>query len=279
MILKTATSILEYLKIIDEYSSKSFIWFRGQNNAEYQLEPSLYREKFDISIDEPYYKREMYIVKDDNFGVQKLKSYLESKPEYKDFTDLDYLYKMQHFDIPTRLLDFSSNALVALYFSVTGNKFSNNNFSMEEEINSFNSTGGFSNHGSSIYCINPMEVNRYSFGKNEIIDISNYNYSTMGNLDFPICINPKNIDLRMEAQSSKFVYFGKMIHPLDYYSIFENKFLKIFIPNSKREAIKNDLKENFEISHSTIYPDMKGYTLEVIDEMNLKFSKKRNEKL
>ncbi|MNQ92001.1 hypothetical protein D3C85_1074040 [compost metagenome] len=68
-----------------------------------------------------------------------------------------------------------------------------------------------------------------------------------------------------------FVYFGTEVHPLDYYEIQNKNILKIIIPNSKRESIKRELKKRFNIYHSTVYPDMKGITLEISEIMNKKY--------
>ena len=96
----------------------------------------------------------------------------------------------------------------------------------------------------------------------------------MRNIDFPICIEPNNIDIRIEAQEGDFVYFGRFIHPLDYYSVLEKDMIKIFIPNSRRKKIKEELNEKCKISHSTIYPDLTGISMEINDEMNEEFEKR-----
>ena len=48
-------------------------------------------------------------------------SFLSYEPSaFKDYdNDFDILAKMQHYGIPTRLLDFTTNPLIALYFACT----------------------------------------------------------------------------------------------------------------------------------------------------------------
>jgi hypothetical protein len=153
---------------------------------------------------------------------------------------------MQHYGVPTRLLDFSTNPLVALYFSVA----EDNPVNAEREEELYHSSmADFNRESSAVYCIDPQFTNRHSFNKNEIIDLSSYKFKSLVNLDFPICIKPREItiDERLLRQKGVFVCFGSYVHPLDYYSSDEQNMLKIIIPNSKRASIKKLLKIEFGI--------------------------------
>lgn len=269
MKLEVIKNISEYLAVISENRKIGNIWFRGQKFSEYQLEPSLFREKIDVSINEPYYKREKYLIKNANLSVKKFKEYVKKYKDCSSFDEIDYLYLMQHYGIPTRLLDFSKNELIALYFSVSN--FTQSNHKLEDEIFDFTSTQSYTKLGSSVYCINPNLINKESFRTSEIINLNEYNFDSLKNIDFPICIKSNSIDERIKVQEGVFVYYGTMIHPLDYYSIFEKDITKIFIPNSVREQIKEELKDKYEISHLTMFPDITGVCMEIIDEMDNEF--------
>ncbi|NOZ47140.1 MAG: FRG domain-containing protein [Chlorobi bacterium] len=277
MNLEIVKNIAEYLAVIAKNKQKGNIWFRGQQYSKYQLEPSLFREKFDISINEPYYKRERYLIKNAKLSVEKFKKYVIKYKDCSDFDEIDYLYLMQHYGIPTRLLDFTINELIALYFSVSSP--SSSSFDIDGEIDEFTSNNSFTKQGSSVYCINPVEVNKHSFRKSEIINLNEYEFESLKNIDFPICINSKCVDERVRIQEGVFVYYGTMIHPLDYYSIFEEAMTKIFIPNTVREEIKYELKNKYNISHLTMFPDMTGVSMEIIDEMNTEFFRAKQNKV
>lgn len=76
--------------------------FRGHANMNYKLEPSVFRNN-NWKMNEQHMYEHMLIACPDDF---------EGLPMY-----IDRLVKMQHYGLPTRLLDVTWNALVALYFA------------------------------------------------------------------------------------------------------------------------------------------------------------------
>jgi hypothetical protein len=80
------------------------IWFRGQSNSEWHLEPRLYRENPPPS--------ESHLL---NRFKQNAELLLDKRPR----TDFEWLFLMQHHSISTRLLDWSESPLVAIYFSIS----------------------------------------------------------------------------------------------------------------------------------------------------------------
>ncbi|WP_102269580.1 FRG domain-containing protein [Massilicoli timonensis] len=83
--------------------------FRGLSNKDFKLIPKIFRNGYNLlSYDEPLerFKKEA-------------NSYLYSKCGDDKLLWMQYA---QHFGVPTRLLDFSSNPLVALYFACNGDE-------------------------------------------------------------------------------------------------------------------------------------------------------------
>lgn len=278
--LKVAHSIDEYLNIVKDVKSKQRIWFRGMSNANWTLTPSLFREKRPIgleysggnAINGKLYRKSQAIMKSD-FGVldKFKKKYIELYPQKsKNYNLIDFLYIMQHYDIPTRLLDFSTNELIALYFSVTKDLKSKN--SLKEEEIDFWDNDGFSDNGSSIHCINPFFSNEMCNGETTIINIDNVDdIDSLYELRFPLCVTTNNNDPRIKAQDGVFMLYGIEYPSFDSRDIFIPEITKIFIPNQLRADIKYELKNMYNIHHSTVYPDLKGLSIEIIEEIEYKY--------
>ena len=95
-------------------------WFRGTTSYRYPLEPTLLRDdellneynqdQDDIRVLEKYLLRRF------QFGGRREFSQLKVESE------IDWVFLMQHHGLPTRLLDWSKNALTALYFAIRKQK-------------------------------------------------------------------------------------------------------------------------------------------------------------
>lgn len=102
------SNISEYIPLlskIDKDENKQ-LFFRGHSDDRYSLCPNLYR-------------KEHYYVNEDNI----YKDTIVNSPQefYKCKTTIEVLVKMQHYGIPTRLLDITRNPLVALFFACCEN--------------------------------------------------------------------------------------------------------------------------------------------------------------
>lgn len=104
-----AKNLSEYINLVTTISSiknddlpGDAVIFRGISNSQYNLVPGLARLN---KLDE-------------NTELELINDFLTRRPDAFDrLSDFDLLAKMQHYGLPTRLLDFSLNPLVALYFA------------------------------------------------------------------------------------------------------------------------------------------------------------------
>lgn len=101
--MEQANSIKRYLEILERYKPFDEVYYRGQLEKFHSITPSLSRNK-------GFLENESNIYFDS----------IAARPE--DFPDanapLENLSKMQHYSIPTRLIDLTIDPLVALYFAV-----------------------------------------------------------------------------------------------------------------------------------------------------------------
>lgn len=100
-------SISNFMDEIEKIKYENNMFFRGHSNINYISIPSLFREK-------RFYESENILYQE--LVIRCPKDFVKCN------THLEFLVEMQHYGLPTRLLDITSNPLVALYFACTDKK-------------------------------------------------------------------------------------------------------------------------------------------------------------
>jgi len=223
----------------DKWTTKGRPWFRGQR-IDRPLLPRLFREHYD-----------------ENELVQIFRMKAPMLYETPNKSEWDkWLCLMQHSGAPTRLLDWTEGALIALYFAIY--KFNKKN---SKPV---------------VWMMDPLILNQISIG--QLIyplsfsgpGIKNFHYAFEKSLDAyekPVALYPVEVHIRMSVQKSCFT-----IHGIDNRSIEEifsnthllkeNYLVKFNIDINSCEEMLSILK-TLGISHSTLFPDIDGLGFEL----------------
>lgn len=102
---KKIVSVSAYVEYVMKWKRENEypVAFRGQQYADWHMTPKLFRPKVGLQRHEHEAVRDLVSIHPQEFQA--------------DHTMFDRLVRMQHFDLPTRLLDVTTNPLVALWFA------------------------------------------------------------------------------------------------------------------------------------------------------------------
>jgi hypothetical protein len=262
----TASTITEYLAILKDLNWSKNAWYRGHSLSTYKLEPSIFRGKKYVSnlmlrkgeksrsITRP--TNGYYEFMNHNIANRIMKkAYLT-----KNLSQIEIMFKNQHNGVPTRLLDFSSNPLIALFFCVENMEYWNEQHSTNLVNREINDTAEYTEYSGSVFLIDPLYTNVNTLSVNRIVETERDIKLAFSN-GLPFALNPPAVDERIRVQKGKFICFGCKLDEYESYDIFRKKMIKIHIPNACKRNIMNELYLK-RVTHSSIYPDIEGYAKE-----------------
>jgi hypothetical protein len=289
IVRKKAESLSEYIGIIESISPSIHfgLWFRGQSSACHRLVPGVLRETTRITDVFGRLTSPSQIVTASGGYVtgmnaermlaafkRQSRPFIDHSPE----NDFEWMFIAQHHGLPTRLLDWSTNALAALFFAVSGAKSIVGDG--ESSCNAFIHEGDeFRDDGSAVFVMDPREYNGRAQGVFDAVDVAanakhwNVYLNPMADKSptaavdnySPLCVYAPHMSTRIRAQSGVFTLHGKNIWPIDYYVEFRPLITKIFIPYTATAHITRSLT-TVGVNSSFIYPGLDTIASDVAAE-------------
>ena len=240
IIEKTIHTVSDYIACVSGFKADhDVLWFRGHANDSYTLQPTVYRPPYSWQDELPLLHQ---------FKARGAR-FISSPPT----SDIEWLFIMQHHSTPTRLLDWSENALVALAFATQYRKASH------------------VGHAATVWCLAPKVLNaktRFPAFESEPIPNICENKDLQGMFDshrqnYPVAIiGPQNTD-RIIAQRGVFTLFpNKDSFTMESLADAEKFLLKINIPESDIQPICDELYY-IGYTESTLFPDLDSISKEL----------------
>lgn len=225
-------------------------WFRGCRDSGHALVPSLYRRAAD-SVEE------LSKLESDLLLMFKSRSapYYTQRPE----SDWEYLFLMQHFGVPTRLLDWSENSLIALYFA-TAPRLAQTDAATSD---------------AAVWVLDPTRWNSHALdlagesGAIMTVDDIDIGYAPRSRVTmnrYPLAMYGTHNSPRIVAQRGAFTIFGADTDPLEGWYVDRNfpadSLLKVTLPASDIEGLRRSL-DALGFAETMVYPDLEGLAREL----------------
>ncbi|MCO7626436.1 FRG domain-containing protein [Pseudomonas fluorescens] len=203
-------------------------WYRGHSNPDWHLIPSLPRET-------DWEKKEKLLFYEFTQSASRLFD--------KRSSDWETLFDMQHYWIPTRLLDWTTVLGVAIAF-ILHSDYTNDS-------------------DSALFILDPVALNRLS-KRDDIISVrdeKDFDYKKLYwehrpvEIEKPLAIRPPQISDRLRAQNGTFTVFGTT--SANFETAATSCYRKITLPKEAKADAREFLKWS-NLNEFTIYPDIVG---------------------
>lgn len=207
------------------------LWYRGQPNARFPLLATLLRYENGLA------KERSLFTNFKKFSDRILK---------RRNSDWETLFEMQHYGVPTRLLDWSEAFGVALFFAATDNQRYH------------------PNEDAAMYLLDPMALNRIG-GRNRIVrvpeDEDKFSYTgiyldpKLTTAIAPVAIEPIFFNERILAQRGMFTVHHDKIDPIE--NSFPGATKKVILPKAAIPAALEFLVLS-NLNIFSVFPDLGG---------------------
>lgn len=224
------------------------LWYRGHTSSAHTLAPSLLR-KLD-SADEIFKSERRLLTR---FRQRSMPYWPAGYPQ----NDWEHLFAMQHYGIPTRLLDWSENLFIGLYFAALNAPAESDPTLWILDPIRWNQSAkqlqDFSDVG--ILTTDSEELTPYAAVNRDGQDLVR-RYLT------PLAIYGTHNSPRIVAQRGAFTVAGNSLNPLESFGPEDETVIWKVSLNYGREQMVNDLA-TLGFAESMVFPDLVGLSKEI----------------
>lgn len=241
------------------------LWFRGEakDYGKTRLRPELYRPANDTSPLKPISK---LLDIENELHEEFKRNAVEYEKEADDEWDWDSYFLMQHHEGPTRLLDWSDGALIALHFALRDKSCDNCDayvyvleaYRLSQKLNKLPEIKIAIKEWEKYVENHPSE--KLEADAWDGLYLPNFNEDRL-EVDVPptpLVLDIAHITRRIAAQRSRFILFGQDPEWLANEFAREDSLIKaIIIPQEYKSRLRQELRD-CGITESVIYPDLDG---------------------
>lgn len=236
MIVREIYDIDDLLQFVNELSKVHGLklWYRGEEDATLSLIPSIQRNQRRIEV-ERYITNDFYI---------KAKQIMTNPPEKHNYAA--WVAIMQHYGLPTRMLDWSRSPLIASFFATETYKQKPDTDACVWVLSpmSLNEMQGFGN------CIYPNDADTT---QEMLLPAFKHNHHNHELDDRILACSSTDNNLRMYSQQANFTVHNSLRRLEDICD--EQTLYKIIIPRDRKQYFIKSLRV-FGITEASIYPDL-----------------------
>lgn len=244
----------EAKKCGDKNFQPSQFWYRGVSSADYDLKPKLYRKSGFEAVRK--YPRKKSNEDEIRRGFKSSAMQLMTEPHLPE-DEKGWYFLMQHYGTPTRILDWTDGALLALYFAI-------------RELRK--------PRDAAVWVIDPSWLNEKSLDEETYVEgivLPEWKESDPWfpkpfeeslHARMPLALDPPHVARRVSVQRSHFTIHGTDKEGLDGLVGKKNsRLVKITIGAAGIVNLLDDL-ETHGIVETTVFPDLEGLSRELLRE-------------
>jgi hypothetical protein len=241
------------------------LWFRGEakDYGETTLRPELYRPTEEGKLLKPISK--LLSIENDLY-----EEFQRNAVEHADTTDDDWdwdsYFLMQHHEGPTRLLDWSDGALMALHFALRNKRYDDKDarvyvlevYRLNEQLKQLPDVKIAQDAWKDYAAKHPSYDLDEDLWEESYLPSDEEDHAELNVPRPPLVLDFPHITRRIAAQRSRFIVFGTEPNWIsDEFKKTDSTIKMIVIPKEFRARIRQELRD-CGVTESVIYPDMDG---------------------